>query len=142
MLNKILKSLGLSREDWIITARRNYCNRTFNKKAANIKPLSSYQQKLISDFWKSIHPKAEGFYSQKWYSVYNNYCKNEDDIVLYLPDDFYYCYLDNYYTNYHTSIKLDNKNMYDMYFHDVNKPKSIVRKQNGILMDSGYNIID
>lgn len=56
----------------------------------------------------------------------------------FIPDDFYYCYADTFFTNYHTTIKLDNKNFYDLYFSDVKMPETIIRRIDGIFMDKAY----
>lgn len=131
------------KEDWIITARRNYANRVLARKidSGNSKRLSSSQVFYIENLWKSLHPSAMKLFDLEQYSIYNKYCTDPDTLCFYIPDDFYYCYADTFFTNYHTSIKLDNKNLYDLYFHDINRPTSIVRNIDGKLMDFAYREI-
>lgn len=131
-------------EDWIIGARRRYACRVLEKKigGGNIQPLNMEERKEILDFWKEKGENTEKLFNLDQYSVYNKYKKGSEKLTDYIPDDFYYCYADTYFTNYHVSIKLDNKNMYDLYFNDVKLPECIVRKINGILMDSKYYAID
>lgn len=76
------------------------------------------------------------------YAVYNKYCDDPAVLHKYIPDDFYYCYADTLFTNYHTSVRVDNKNLYDLYFRDVNRPRCVVRNIDGVLLDSDYARID
>ena len=59
----------------------------------------------------------------------------------YIPDDFYYCYADNFFSNYHISVRLDNKNLYDLYFHNVHMPVTVIRRIEGVFMDRSYQQI-
>ena len=129
-------------EDWIINARRNYSNKMLEKKSRNTKVLTWHQKYDILSFWKSFSKNTERLYNISQYTVYNKYINEGFEIIDYIPDDFYYCYADTYFTNYHTSIKIDDKNMYDLYFHDINMPKCVLRKINGALMTYNYDIID
>ena len=127
-------------EDWIISARRKYSNNMLAKKMPNVEPLSPQDIKEIQSLWNTYSKKYTKLTNLAFYTVYKKYMDISDNLADYFPDDFYYCYVDKYFTNYHTSIKLDNKNMYDMYFHDVVRPHTIARKMDGILLDRDYNI--
>lgn len=144
---KFAKSLinylrGLSDEDWIVSARRNYSNTMLQKKSANKKPLSILDRNEILSFWKRFDKNSHKLYTIEQYAVYNKYLKEGSRLIDYIPDDFYYCYADTYFTNYHKSIIIDDKNLYDLYFKDVNRPRSVIRKISGVLMDSEYKIIE
>ena len=135
-------SLLSTKEDWIVTARRNYYNHLLTKKLQNSKQISSIEVDNIKKFWHTFHKNATKLFNLDWYSVYNKHKKETDELLYYIPDDFYFCYFDTYFTNYHVSIELDNKNMYDLYFHDINRPTTLVRKMNGILLNYAYAPID
>jgi hypothetical protein len=49
--------------------------------------------------------------------------------------------VDEYFTNPQHSAPCDAKNLYDLYFYDVNRPKTIFRKVDDFLLDSDYNSI-
>ena len=70
--------------------------------------------------------------------MYNKYLDNKDQLDKCLPDDFYYSYVDSFLTNYHFSVKFDNKNLYDLYYPDVLKPKCVARKIEGAYLNDRY----
>ena len=144
ILRRCLSKCFFQMEDWIIEARRNYSKRVLTKKMNNVLPLTINEKQRIATFWRSIcnNRKCTRLYNLDYYGVYNKYKRENESIIDYIPDDFYYCYADTYFTNYHTSIKLDNKNMYELYFHDVCRPECIIRKVDGVIMDSSYQVID
>jgi hypothetical protein len=135
----VFKNLFKKKEDWIISARRAYSHSTLLRKSGNTAKLSKQQCENIKSFWRTYNLKADLLFKQDFYSIYANSCENSDLLQYYIPDDFYYCYADTYFTNYHTSIKLDNKNLYDLYFYDVQKPKCIGRRIEGVYLDADYN---
>lgn len=134
--------LKFRREDWIVSARRHYSRTSLQKKRGNTKRLTAEQRRSIVAFWKQFAKKAPILFDMDQYAVYNRYLPEGADLSRYIPDDFYYCYADTFFTNYHTSVKFDNKNLYDLYFKDINRPTSIVRNIGGALLDSDYNPID
>lgn len=96
---------------------------------------------MVDSFWNGYGRNASKLFDLGQYEVYNRYKNADTPVELFIPDDFYYCYADLYFTDYHTSIKFDNKNLYDLYFFDVHRPESLGRNINGILLDSDYNQI-
>lgn len=106
-----------------------------NLKRKNIpysKP-SKEQLNEIKKFWGDIKPNL------KYLSLYNYYNKSFDP--RYIPDDMYYGIIDTYYNNAIDCFALDDKNLYDLYFHDVRRPLTIARKNGYLYTDSDYNII-
>lgn len=142
-LKNIIRGLSNNKEDWIISARRNYAKRSLSKKlgGGNCERLTKDQILAIESFWAQYHKKANRYYDLGQYEVYNKYCKDKSILQYYIPDDFYYCYADTFFTNYHNSIKIDNKNLYDLLFKGVKLPETIVRNINGLLLDGNYNIL-
>ena len=107
-----------------------------------MKELTSEEKKEIRSFWRQYSKRCNKLYNINQYNIYNRYKQDGESLIDYFPDDFYYCYIDDYLTNYHSSIKVDNKNMYELYFHDINKPLCVIRKLNGVLLDADYNAIN
>lgn len=93
---------------------------------ANLLPLSSMQKNEIFNFWKGINVDLD------WFKVYQAYHNNEFD-CRYIPDDVYYAYVMMYYNRPLKAKYIDDKNLYDLLFHDVRRPKTIIRK-----MSKGY----
>lgn len=110
-------------------------------RGGNCERLTKDQILATESFWAQYHKKANRYYDLGQYEVYNKYCKDKSILQYYIPDDFYYCYADTFFTNYHNSIKIDNKNLYDLLFKGVKLPETIVRNINGLLLDGNYNIL-
>lgn len=112
-------------------------------KTSNVKPITKEQKKIIQNYWKpflnnSLQEKA---FDIKWFDVYNYTNKFGYKLERYIPDSFYYSIVDPYLTNVTASYVMDDKNLYDLYFPDANKPKTIIHKINRIFLDDNYNII-
>ncbi len=142
ILVKMANNILNRQEDWIILARRRYAQSSLSKKKGNITPLTETEENEIIKFWQKYHKKATSLFSIKQYSVYKTHLSSGGgNLKHYIPDDFYYCYADNFFTNYHISVRLDNKNLYDLYFHNVNMPVTVIRRIEGIFMDRSYQQI-
>lgn len=73
--------------------------------------------------------------------MYNTSCEEKNLLKLYLPEIIYYPYIDAFYTHPQEAVVLDDKNNYDLYFPNVKKPKTIVRKIQGQFLNSDYQIM-
>ena len=75
----------------------------------------------------------------RFYDVFKSLNKGKPyRLSYYIPDTFYYAYVDEYSTNPQHSAPCDAKNLYDLYFYDVNRPKTISRKSSLILVIEGF----
>lgn len=77
---------------------------------------------------------------EKWFVLYNSIKREGNDSfdARYIPLDIQYCFIDGWFDKCHESHTLDDKNLYDLYFHDVNRPKTIVRQIKERLLDENY----
>ncbi len=66
---------------------------------------------------------------------------NKDIAYLYIPDDWFYRYFDGKLNNWRIASAIDDKNLYDLLFPDIQRPKTIARCVDGMYMDSEYRII-
>ncbi|MBR3412762.1 MAG: hypothetical protein IKG81_08735 [Bacteroidales bacterium] len=99
----------------------------------NVRSLTDTENKEVRRMWGN-HVKGE------WFSFYNA-VKREKNLgfdARYVPQNIQYCFIDDWFCNSREAYALDDKNMYDMYFHDVIQPKTIVRKVNGLYLDENY----
>lgn len=104
------------------------------KKNFDIKPLSSLQRSAVKEYWGGIKINTQ------YLSLYNEF--NSEFDPRYVPDDLYYGTIDVSFNNALHCAAIDDKNLYDLYFSDVTRPRTIVRKINGSYQDEGYNLID
>ncbi len=99
--------------------------------------------KNIKEFWS---PYIKGYFAKKsfdirWFDIYNSLNMNNNKLEYYIPDDFYHCFIDAFYSHPKRAKVLDDKNMYDMYFNDIKQPKTIARKIKGLYMSAAYELI-
>ena len=113
------------------------------KSISKVPNISNEQEKEILAFWKPYlnNRWAKLAFDIKWFNVYNKANLFGYQLKYYIPDSFYYCIVDTYFSDIRKSRILDDKNMYDLYFYDVNQPKTICRVQDGLFLDANYNII-
>lgn len=125
--------------DSIKLDRKNYSRIDLNEKVNNAKKLTPVQERVIKDYWKDIHKLGKTEW--KWFEIYNAFLKDNERIEHYIPDNIWYQYVDLYLSNPRRSYTYDDKNMYDVFFHDINRPKTIIKKIDGMLFDNNDNII-
>lgn len=111
--------------------------------------ITAEEQKAIDDVWKGIRYRPSWF---KWYKQINerqireevNTCIDEAPgrLASFIPDNLFFLFFCEYYSVNSFAHALDDKNYYDLFFHDISQPETIVRKMDGLLFDSNYNRID
>lgn len=128
--------------DYFRFGRLKYNRKTLHEKLENnvSKPLTPSQKDNIKKVWKGLHPLTRDDW--KWFEVYNMISNdNELPIEYYIPDRIWYNYVDLFLSRPRRSYMYDDKNMYDLYFHDIPRPKTICRKQHGLFLDCNYRLL-
>ena len=90
----------------------------------------------IKKIWKGIR------IDKGWIRFYNGIQREElqDRFdARYLPLDIQYCFIDDWFNDTRSAWALDDKNFYDLYFHDVNRPKTIARIVTNRFFDENYD---
>ena len=98
------------------------------------KPIDS---DAIKKIWNGIH--VNSIWS-RYYNGIKRETKEEFD-ARYIPLDLEACFIDDWFNNTQAALAIDDKNMYDMYFHDVNMPKTVGRIINRSFFDENYHSI-
>ena len=106
-----------------------------------VKPLTAEQKKDICDFWERVSGTKKKYFDFLWYEVYNGVCQDPAKLKYYIPNDFYYCYVDYFFANDHYGRRFDDKTLYQLYFPEIKHPETIVRKSGEDMLDSQYQII-
>lgn len=128
----------------ILRSRFEYGENLIKNYFPNGIPITESEKKEIDDFWdKFLKPELRNqLVDYRFYDVFKNLNQNKGHrLSYYIPDTFYYAYIDEYYTNPQHSAPCNAKTLYDLYFYDVNMPKTIFRKVEGFLLDADYNSI-
>lgn len=127
----------------IVEPRLLYSEKCINDKRNNIKPIRVSDREEIDEFWtRYLTPSQQRkLIDYRYYDVYNKVLRESESLYGYMPETFYYVFIDEYYSNPQHSKPCDDKNLYDLYFHDVSIPKTIFRKMQGIWLDENYDEI-
>ena len=110
------------------------------KKYDHIKPITPDERHEIDSFWEQFLSPVmrERLIDYRFYDFYNSVRKDDECLCHYLPDSFHQPFIDDYFTNPQHSFPCDDKSMYDLYFHDVNRPITVFHKYNGLYQDKNY----
>lgn len=112
------------------------------EKERNLAPISDEQREEIEAFWRGLMKfHAPYVVNMGYYDVYNRVCTDKSKLMYYIPDSFFYAFIDEMLTNPQRSTGLDDKGLYDLYFGDINRPETVARKVNGQFLDKDYNPI-
>ena len=106
-------------------------------------PITKEQKETVRQFWK---PYLKGLvarrsFDMRWFDVYNRTNVFGDRLECYIPDGYYYAVVDRFFNEPLRCKYMDDKNLYDLYFHDVNQAKTVCRKENGCYLDGNYAVI-
>ena len=85
-----------------------------------------------------------GIYVDSVWSRYYNGIEREGKSAFdarYIPLDIEACFIDDWFNNTKAALSVDDKNMYDMFFHDINMPKTVGRIINHSFFDERYRSI-
>lgn len=126
----------------VIAPRIKYACRDIEIKIANngIIPISEEQKRTITKFWQQYNVNHKIDF--RWYDFFNTIDPNAPHLEYYIPHDIFYGLVDTRLSKPVMAKYFDNKNLYDLLFPDVPQPKTIVRKDEEVLLDAEYNIID
>lgn len=124
---------------YVFCSRYAYCKKELRKINDGGYPshLDKEDQLSVEKIWGRIKPDS------RWFSFYNS-IKREGNTVFdprYVPLDIQYCMINTWFNSTVECRALDDKNMYDMYFHDVRMPRTVARIVAGQYMDVQYRSI-
>lgn len=123
--------------------RFEFCTLNIDRKLHNAVPITAQEREELEEFWSQyLTPELLSILiDYRYYDLYNSVRREGEPIYQYLPDSFYQAFVDEYFTNPQHSAPCDDKNMYDMYFHDLKRPVTVFRKIEGLLLDANYEAL-
>jgi len=125
--------------DLVRISRKRRARQLLGFKREHLTPLSKEQRDEILSFWKPFR-NISG--EMKWFEFYNSTCQDKSLLKYYIPESVYYTQVDTFFTIPRRAEAIDDKNLYDLFFPDVKMPATVVRKANGVLLDTDYQVID
>ena len=127
-----------------VKLRRDYSIRSLRKRIRTagvvIQPVTPIQ-------WKAIKKRFRGFRVRKsWFDFYNTAYINQHpqdsyDVTKVVPGPVYFPYIDPAFSHPSAAKTTSDKNFTDLLFPDVRRPRTIVRFQGDLFMDSNYMVI-
>ena len=123
--------------------RFEFCTLNIDRKLHNAVPINAQEREELDEFWSQyLSPELRSvLIDYRYYDLYNSVRREGEPMYQYLPDSFYQAFVDEYFTNPQHSAPCDDKNMYDMYFHDLKRPITVFRKIDGLLLDANYGAL-
>lgn len=123
--------------------RLSYCIDGLNAKLNNLKPISVGDREEIDALWGRYMTPAQcdKLIDYQSYEAYNKILREGERLCDYMPDVFYGVFIDDHYGNPQHSKPCDDKNLYDLFFHDINRPKILFRKMYDMILDENYDEI-
>ena len=106
------------------------------------KPLTRQQKEEIDQLWQSVSGSKRRPFCPDWYEVYNVTEPDPSLTKYYIPNDFYYSYVDAFFTDREQCIVLDNKEYYELLFPEIRHPKTVLRRCGSVITDRDYQMID
>lgn len=129
MLGFVQQYAKYNPEIWI----PRYCWKELSKKekAVKIKKIDSNIDRKVKNLWGK---------GSRWFDFYYT-IGEKDKAYLYFPDPWFYKYVDASLNDWKACEAVDDKSLYDYFFADVNRPKTLVKISNGIYWDEKSRII-
>lgn len=127
----------------VLVPRLAYGRDCLDNKLNNSTPISAIEREDIDAFWAPyLTSEQRGmFIDYRYYDVYKKVLREGERLCEYLPEDFYALFIDEFFGNPQHSLPCDNKNLYDLYFHDIRRPRTLFRKVKDLFLDENYNEI-
>lgn len=132
-IKSIIWNLGwLHRTVDPLLGQRRYAQRTLRDKRNTIvfTLCNSSMSLKIKELWGR---------SNAWFDFYNT-VGDSSKTHLYFPDDWFYDYVDAKMNKWRLSPIIDDKSLYDFYFYDVTRPKTLATCQDGQWLNDNYYI--
>lgn len=125
-------------DDLVQISRRRQANKVFKRNLPYLQPLQPDQKQEILSFWE---PYRKVNKELDYFAFYNANCSDKSQLKYYIPDVIFHSEIDRYFTDARRCDLLDDKNLYDLYFYDVNRPRTVIRRINGEFFDGDYQRI-
>lgn len=130
--------LRFCNEDLVRISRSRQARKVFKRNLPYLLPLQPDQRQEILNFWKPYRNVEKEL---DWFAFYNANCDDKSLLKYYVPDVIFHSEIDLYFTAARRCDDLDDKNLYDLFFHDVKMPRTVIRKINGQFLDEDYQTI-
>lgn len=110
-------------------------------KMRNAVPLSESEKKEIEPFWRGILNSHIDLLNMDYFDIYNAVEPDKSKLKFYIPDSFFYAFIDEWLTHPKRSTQVDDKQLYKYLFAGVKTTEVVARKVGDNFFDSDFNPI-
>ena len=110
----------------------------YDEKSKHNIPLTEEELESCKNFWNQFFIEGSELISYRMLEGYKVFEKDSNKLQYYIPDGFWYGIIDEYYANPMRSESIDDKNLYDILFHDIHRAETIFRKVGNVFYDKDY----
>ena len=123
----------------VIQPRLEYSNKRLDDKKNHLTPITVAEKEEIDGFWNEFLGLdiREKIVDYRYYDFFKS-IKSDGEKVSQYVNNYFYAFIDEYYTNPQHTNPCDDKNLYDLYFQDVNRPQTVFRKLRNLYLDENY----
>ena len=127
----------------LVKHRLDYSDKRFEVKKNHLTPITSDEKEEIDTFWGEFLSEdlRDKIVDYRYYDFFKNIMSPGEQLSQYV-NNLFYAFIDEYYSNPQYSNSCDDKNLYDLYFYDVNRPKTVFRKLRSVFLDESYQEIN
>lgn len=110
-------------------------------KMRNAVPLSESEKKDIEAFWRGILNSHIDLLNMDYFNIYNTVEPDKTKLKYYIPDSFFYAFIDEWLTHPKRSTQVDDKQLYKYLFAGVKTTEVVARKVGDNFFDADFNPI-
>jgi hypothetical protein len=124
-------------EEVINVVIKNIRNKKLHRKLLlNTDMITPEYKKETQDYWGKYNIRV----NTDWHKFYSSRTGIYD--VRFIPEDLHIAKIDKFYSNKSLSKGVDDKNYYDIWFPNIKRPETVVRKINGLYYDGNFKYLD
>lgn len=110
-------------------------------KMRNAVPVAQEDKKDIESFWRSILNSHIDLLNMDYFDIYNAVEQDKSKLKYYIPDSFFYAFIDEWLTHPKRSTQVDDKQLYRYLFAGVRTTEVVARKVGDNFFDADFNPI-
>lgn len=110
-------------------------------KMRNATAVSRDVKEDIERFWRGILNSHTNLLNMDYFDIYNSVEKDKSKLKYYIPDSFFYAFIDEWLTHPKRSTAVDDKQLYKYLFAGVKTTNVIARKVGDNFFDAYFNPI-
>lgn len=110
-------------------------------KMANSIPVTESQKADILGFWRGILNSHIDLLNMDYFDIYNAVEEDKSKLKFYIPDSFFYAFIDEWLTHPKRSSQVDDKQLYQLLFAGAKTTEVVARKIGDNYFDADFNPI-